>query len=310
MSLKSQVGTVSNYKEIAIIGPTASGKSALAIDVAKKFNAVIFSIDSLAVYKEMDIVSAKPSIEEQSGIRHFGIDALDVTEHFSAHIVAKLYQEAKAYAQQEHKNLVIVGGSSFYLKSLLTGLSVLPEFSDDTRKKTQELLEQPSKAHALLFDVDPNAVNTIEPNDRYRLEKLLLIYLETGLKPSVYFKDNPPQAIIKEIPIFEILVDRDVLRERVNIRTKIMIDSGLIDEIAYLESKYSRAFAPMKAIGVIETLQYLDNVFDKDKLQELIVTHTMQLAKRQSTFNRTQFGDVIRLALEDLTSNVFSFMQT
>jgi len=295
---------VSSFKQLAIIGPTASGKSALAIDIAKRHDGVIFSIDSLAVYKKMDIVSAKPSLSEQEGIKHFGIDILDVTQEFSAQKVTLLYEEAKAYALQHQKNLIVVGGSSFYLKSLLTGLSVLPEFSKKTIAKTEQTLKDLPSAHAYLKKLDPLSVENISENDPYRLEKLFLIHYETGMSPSEYFKAHPPLETIQDLSIFEILVSRDVLRERVKKRTNIMIKSGLIDEIADLEFVYGRSWRPMKAIGVIETLQYLDNKCDLSELEDLITTHTMQLAKRQSTFNRTQFQNVVRLELDQLPDEI------
>ena len=301
---------MSNTKQIAIIGATASGKSALAIDVAKKYSGIIFSIDSLAIYKEMDIVSAKPSKEEQEGILHLGIDALDVNEHFSAAKVALLYEEARTLSIKNQQPLIIVGGSSFYLKSLMTGLSQLPAFSQETKKKAKEMLVEPTKVHALLSSLDPASVGNIDPNDKYRLEKLLLIYLQTDELPSNYFAQHPPKPVIEAIDIFEIQSDREVLRERIKLRTSMMIEAGLIDEIARLEAKWGRGSASMKAIGVIETLQYLDSVIDKKELHELISIHTSQLAKRQTTFNKTQFEDSVSAPTFELRGFIDSYLKS
>lgn len=308
MRPKSLEEIVSNTKVLAIIGATASGKTSLAITIAKKYQGVIFSIDSLAVYKEMDIVSAKPSVEEQEGIIHFGIDQLKVPEHFSAAKVALLYQEALDFAQAHGKNLIIVGGSSFYLKSLMTGLSQLPNFSDQTIEKARKMLENVQEVYQLFVEVDPQSLKAIEKNDAYRLEKLLLVYLQTNERPSDYFAKHPPVPVIENIKIFELISERDHLRQRIALRTKLMLKNGLINEITSLEKKYGRSAASMKAIGVVETLQYLDCEIDMETLETLITTHTAQLAKRQTTFNKTQFKDTIQGETEFLASEIDRFL--
>jgi len=233
---------------------------------------------------------------------------LEVPEHFSAAKVALLYKEALAYAQEHEKNLIIVGGSSFYLKSLMTGLSELPEFSQQTKEKARKMLENVQEVYELFLEVDPYSLGSIEKNDAYRLEKLLLIYLQTNEKPSHYFAQHPAIPVIENIEIFELLSDRQQLRERIALRTKLMLKNGLIDEIAYLEKKYGRKSASMKAIGVVETLQYLDNEIDLETLESLISTHTAQLAKRQTTFNKTQFEDTIQGDAEHLASEIDTFL--
>lgn len=308
MKPKSQDVTVSGFKELAIIGATASGKSALAIEIAQKYGGVIFSIDSLAVYKEMDIVSAKPTRQEQQGIEHFGIDTLEVTEQFSAAKLADIYAQARQKAEAEKKILIIVGGSSFYLKALLDGLSPLPEFSQETLIACETMMHELPKVYKLLREVDPESVQKIDPNDRYRLEKLLLVYLQTKQPPSSYYADHPPTPVIEDLALFEIETERSLLRERIAKRTRIMIETGLIDEIASLEAKFGRAAHAMKAIGVIETLQFLDAQISKDELETLITTHTAQLAKRQTTFNKTQFQGVVRAPVEELFKKIEQFV--
>ncbi|MEO1938415.1 MAG: isopentenyl transferase family protein, partial [Sulfurimonas sp.] len=130
-----------SLKQLAIIGPTASGKSDLGIKIAKEVDAYILSIDSLSIYKEIDIVSAKPSKEELREVKHFGIDELYPNEHFSVEIFIRLYKEVLQKCQKDSKNLIIVGGTSFYLKSLLDGLSPLPKITQETQKRVQEKLK-------------------------------------------------------------------------------------------------------------------------------------------------------------------------
>ncbi|OQX59590.1 MAG: tRNA (adenosine(37)-N6)-dimethylallyltransferase MiaA [Helicobacteraceae bacterium 4484_230] len=276
-------------KEIAIIGPTASGKSDLALEAAKKHNAYILSIDSLSIYKEIDIASAKPSANELGEVEHFGINVLSPSEHFSVATFTKVYKKALSKAVKDSKNLIIVGGTGFYLKSLMSGLSEIPEITHETRAKAKGILKNLHNAYGLLFDADPDYMRNIEKNDSYRIEKMLLLYFETGKTPSEWFKENPPTPIIQNLELFEIDVKREVLRERISKRTKKMVGSGLIDEVAYLEQKYTRAPNCMKAIGITEVLDYLDGKISKEEMTEAITTHTAQLAKRQQTFNRNQF---------------------
>ncbi len=286
--------------QLAIIGPTASGKSDLAIEVAVRHNAYILSIDSLAIYKEADIVSAKPSKEELMSVPHFGIDELYIDEHFSVDTFLGLYKKVQKKCEDDGKNLVIVGGTSFYLKRLLEGLSPAPEITKECAAKVQNMLQNLPKAYAYLQEKDAPYMQNIAPNDRYRIEKALLIYEASGKTPSEWFELNPPQPVINDLDIYEIAVERSVLRERIKKRTEKMLASGLIDEVCSLEHKYTREPNPMKAIGIVETLDYLDGKLNKEELEERIVIHTAQLAKRQQTFNKNQFEKKVSLELEEL----------
>jgi len=279
-----------NFQQLAIIGSTASGKTAFAIEYAKKNSANILSLDSLAIYKEIDIVSAKPTIEEREGVKHFGLDVIYPHEAFDVTTFIKLYHEAKETSQQEGKGLVIVGGTSFYLKSLIDGISPMPTISKESQQKSRELLHHPKEAHHLLYQKDKIYMQKIETTDRYRIEKMLNLYFETGLTPTEYFKANPPQPTITEpLPIHEIRVEREVLRERIKIRTQKMIEQGLIDEVAYLEKSYTKAPNCMKAIGIREVLDFFDGIYTKEEMIEKIVINTARLAKRQRTFNASAF---------------------
>jgi tRNA dimethylallyltransferase len=140
----------------------------------------------------------------------------------------------------------------------------------------------------------------IAKNDRYRIEKALLVAKAAQMPPSEWFRAHPPKPIIKELPIFNIDVEREVLRERIAQRTQKMYAMGLVDEVAYLEQKYTRAPNSMKAIGIVEVLAFLDAKIDKEEMLQAITTHTAQLAKRQQTFNRSQFANITHAKLEDL----------
>lgn len=288
------------YKEVAIIAPTASGKTALSIKLAHKTNSVILSLDSLSVYKEIDIASAKPTKEERDGIVHFGIDKVYPNEKFDVVEFIEEYQQAKKYAQNEGKNLIIVGGTSFYLKSLCEGLSKVPTISEQTKEIVKEELNNITKSYEHLVSIDKNYMSKIDRNDKYRIEKALEIYHETKLTPSDFFEQNKPEPIIKDLQIFQIDTEVALLRKRISQRTKQMIANGIIDEVIYLEKKYTRSPNCMKSIGILEVLDYLDGKIDKAKLEEVISIHTAQLAKRQRTFNKSQFHNITKENLENL----------
>jgi len=284
-------------REIAILGPTASGKTSLSIELAKELNANILSLDSLSIYKEIDIASAKPTLKEREGVKHFGIDALHVDDDFNVIVFFELYKEAKKQSEKEGKNLIIVGGTGFYLKSMIDGVSYKPEISDETKTKVKKSL---SSGYALMSEFDEVYANAISQNDSYRIEKWLEIYFQTGVIPSQFFEQNQKEPIIKNLELFEIVIDKEVLRDRIALRTQMMLDDGLIDEVFYLEKKYTRAPNPMKAIGIIETLSYFDGDFNKDELKEKIITNTARLAKRQKTFNASQFEEHFKGSVKEI----------
>lgn len=278
-------------KELAIIGTTASGKTALSLEIANKTNSIILSLDSLCVYKEIDIASAKPTKIERGDIVHFGIDEVFPNEKFDVVLFLDLYKNAKEYAEKNMKNLIIVGGTGFYLKALVSGIS-------DGLNDNTNLDMRLNDAYNLLYSLDRDYMQKIEPNDRYRVEKAYSIYKQSGLTPSQYFLKNPKVALSPNLPIFEILWEKDELRKRVEQRTKLMLKDGLIDEVIYLEKKYTRSPNCMCSIGIVETLEYLDGKIDKKALEEKIIQNTMKLAKRQNTFNKGQF--------ENRESNIIS----
>lgn len=291
-------------KQLAIIGPTASGKSDLAIKIAKKINAYILSIDSLNIYKEIDIVSAKPSKKELSETRHFGIDILKPDEYFSVDLFINLYHEVLSICKRDGKNLIIVGGTAFYLKSLIDGLSAVLQIEQKVSMEVKKRLLNLEECYNFLHSIDEKYMKNISKNDRYRIEKALIIYEGSKMGPSEWFKLNPPKPIIENINIFNIEVSRDILKERIQSRTNKMLSLGLIDEICNLERKYTRAPHSMGSVGIVEVLEYLDGKVTKEQMLQNISTHTAQLAKRQQTFNKTQFKNLISAPLNELEETI------
>lgn len=287
-------------KEIAIIGSTASGKTALSLEIASKTNSIILSLDSLCVYKEIDIVSAKPTLEERGEILHFGIDEVYPNVEFDVVCFMELYKKAKEYALKNDKNLIIVGGTGFYLKALIDGLSL----GIETKIKLDISV---SEAYDLLYSLDEMYMKKIEKNDKYRVEKAYAIYKQTGLTPTLYFEKNPKIPLAKDLKIFEILWEKEELKKRVASRTNTMIKSGLIDEMIYLERKYTRAPNCMSSIGIVETFEYLDGKLSKEELEEKISQNTMKLAKRQNTFNKGQFLNKTSNIIDNLNSDILKY---
>lgn len=292
-------------RQLAIIGPTASGKSRLAVSIAQQTNAIILSLDSLSLYREINIVSAKPTIEEQGGIEHYGIDLLYPDESFDVTLFGRLYLDVYKRAREEGKNLIIVGGTSFYLKSLIEGISPLPPKEKGVAKKVNEAILDMGEAYKMLLDLDPRYMSGIAPNDSYRIQKALEILYSADESPSAYFRKNPPlPTIIGKLPLYRIAIERALLRNRIHQRTIEMLQNGLIDEVAELEKKYARTPHCMKAIGIKETLTYLDGTYDIDTLEEKITTNTARLAKRQTTFNQSQFENHLSLDMESLEKRI------
>ncbi|MCT7498452.1 tRNA (adenosine(37)-N6)-dimethylallyltransferase MiaA [Aliarcobacter cryaerophilus] len=287
-------------KELAIIGTTASGKTALSLEIANKTNSIILSLDSLCVYKEIDIASAKPTKIERGDIVHFGIDEVFPNEKFDVIEFLNLYKNAKEYAEKNMKNLIIVGGTGFYLKALVDGIS-------DGLKENTNLDMSLNDTYNLLYSLDKDYMQKIEPNDKYRVEKAYSIYKQSGLTPSQYFLKNPKIALSPNLQIFEILWEKDELINRISLRTKQMIKSGLIDETIYLEKKYTRAPNCMSSIGIIETLEYLDGKIDKKSLEDKIIQNTLKLAKRQNTFNKGQFTNRVSNIIPSLNSEIIKY---
>jgi tRNA dimethylallyltransferase len=287
-------------KEIAIIGSTASGKTALSLQIAHITNSVILSLDSLCVYKDIEIASAKPTLEERGDIIHFGIDEVYPNEEFDVIKFIELYKRTKEYCLLENKNLIIVGGTGFYLKALIEGLSQ----GVDSKIKLDIPIDE---AYELLYKLDKEYMQKIERNDKYRIEKAYAIYKQTSLCPTYYFEENPKIPVAKNLKIFEILWEKDELKKRIAKRTKIMIESGLIDEVIFLEKTYTRKPNCMASIGIVETLEYLDGKLSKEELEEKISSNTVKLAKRQNTFNKSQFANKTSNIIEDLNSDIIKY---
>ncbi|GAA6962054.1 tRNA (adenosine(37)-N6)-dimethylallyltransferase MiaA [Helicobacter pylori] len=253
-------------------------------------DAEIFSLDSLSIYKDINIASAKLSLKERKNIQHYALDYLNIDEKNNASLFKTLLEDAMRVSSKEI--LLIVGGSSFYLKSILEGLSSMPKISGEEAVKIEREINSLANPYAFLKSIDPTSAFKIHPNDTYRTHKALEIFYSTHTPPSEYFKTNPKKPFEHAILLFALSVEKNALHSNIKQRTKNMLDCGLIEEIKALYTKYPKDSQPFKAIGVKESILFLEKQLTLKELEETIISNTMKLAKRQNTFNKTQFNNL------------------
>ncbi|OPG48808.1 tRNA (adenosine(37)-N6)-dimethylallyltransferase MiaA [Helicobacter pylori] len=261
-------------------------------------DAEIFSLDSLSIYKDINIASAKPSLKERKNIKHYALDHLNIDEKNNAQLFKTLLEDAIRVSSKEI--LLIVGGSSFYLKSILEGLSDTPKISGEEVVKIEREIATLSNPYMFLKSIDPTIAFKIHPNDTYRIRKALEIFYATHTPPSEYFKANPKKPFEHAISLFALSVEKSTLHNNIKQRTKNMLDCGLIEEIKALYIKYPKDSQPFKAIGVKESVLYLEKRLTLKELEEAIISNTMKLAKRQNTFNKTQFNNLYAESVEEI----------
>ncbi|MBZ8006605.1 tRNA (adenosine(37)-N6)-dimethylallyltransferase MiaA [Campylobacter sp. RM9334] len=281
-------------KKIALIGTTASGKTNLAHKLAKTSNSIILSLDSLCLYKELNIINAKPDNQMLEEIKYFGINLISVNENYNVGLYFDEYKKALEFAKNNEKNLIITGGSGFYLKAMLDGLS--PKINDINHNLSLD------EIYNLMLKIDKNS--NISANDTYRLNKWYSIYKSTNEIPSLWLKANTQKALIKELKIYDILWDKDILNERIRLRTKQMLSLNAYDEVINLYKIYGDTKA-LNSIGAKEIIDCFNQKISKDELEDLITIHTRQLAKRQRTFNKKFNAKVFNIKSEEDLQNAY-----
>ena len=286
--------------QIAIIGTTASGKSDLALSIARKIGAVILSLDSLCIYRQINIASAKPSEEELREIRHFGVNLIYPNEYFSVGEFIKEYAAARAFAGRSGAPLIITGGSGFYLKAMLSGLAPkVPDFKSEISN---------DEIYALALRIDPEFAAKLSAADSFRLKKWLSIYKFCGEAPSKFLRENTAPPVISDIKIFEIDAPKQWLAQRIEARTKAMFERGLLEEAEFLFARYGTECRALGCIGLKECGQLLCGQISRAQCEQLVSLHTVQLAKRQRTFNRSQFADKISAPPQELEREILKFL--
>jgi len=267
-------------KLIVICGATATGKSGLALHLAKRLGSVILSADSRQVYREFNIGTAKPSLAEQQAVPHYLIDICNATETMT---VADYQEQAQALINSlPNSPLLLVGGTGLYIRSIVQGMKI-PRVAPNYELRSQlESLGQ-TTIYGILQQVDPIAAQKIHPHDPVRTLRALEVFYVTGVPISEQQGENPPKY-----PILQIGLDceMDKLSERIYKRTEQMIADGLVAEVEYLCQKYGADLPLLNTLGYQEIKEYLAGKISLAEAKELIVLHTRQFAKRQRTWFR------------------------
>jgi tRNA dimethylallyltransferase len=285
----------------AVVGPTASGKSAYAIRLAKELDGEVISGDSMQIYRGMDVGTAKASVEEQQGIPHHLLDVAEITEGFSAGRFMELAAEKIAEIHSRGKTPIICGGTGLYIELLLTGKQLSENTADE--KLREELLQFANEhgneaLHARLLELDPKSAENIHPNNVKRVVRALEIALTTGSTKSEADEkskegENPYAPTIIRLTYG----DRAKLYEKINLRVRRMFEMGLEEEVRALCEKGLRETpTASQAIGYKEFYPYFDGEIPLAQVEEDICRNTRRYAKRQETwFSRMHYDKLITL---------------
>lgn len=269
-------------KVIAVVGPTASGKTAYSINLAKETDGEVISADSRLVYKGFDIGTAKPSKEEMAGIPHYMIDIVEPEFDYSAGLYKKQASEKIYDIASRGKMPIIVGGTGLYIDILLKNFA-LPEFEPD-KELREKLAHLPSEElYKILKEKDYEGALTIEPNDKKKIVRAIEIISATGMPLSEARGMGESEFDVEWIGCN---YSRDILYDRINRRVDFMIDNGLIQETEALLEKHGRVYNLINTIGYREIISYLDGVMSIDESIELLKQNTRKYAKRQLTWFR------------------------
>ncbi|MDQ1336681.1 MAG: tRNA dimethylallyltransferase [Thermodesulfobacteriota bacterium] len=298
-------------KIVVIAGPTASGKSGFAVDLAHSLSGEIVNADSMQVYRGMDIGTAKPTLEEQKGVPHHLLDVVNPDEPFNAAIYRRKAIPIIADICSRGRACMVVGGTGLYIRALLGGLMKAPPSNPDLRETLRKECDRhgPLRLHDRLRDLDPQSGAAIHPNDRIRIIRALeIIYLSNRLSSDLMkghgFRDPSPDALKICLD-----VERKTLYHRINERTLKMADMGLLKETRNLLNQgYSPDLKSMKAIGYRHMVRHLQGELSFTEAIEALKRDTRRYAKRQLTWFRAEPNviwvdpDAIDMVLDMVTS--------
>lgn len=277
-------------KVIVIAGPTASGKTALSIELAKKINGEIISCDSMQIYKEMDIGTAKVTKEEMQGIKHYLIDFISPTERYNVSNFKKDSENAIEEILAKGKVPIVVGGTGLYVNSLIYGIEYMDmEFDSKYRDDLMIKAETEDGLKALYdeaYKIDSKAMEKISPNDKKRIVRILEIYKATGKNKTELEVLSRRNGVKYDFKKFAINMNREKLYDRINRRVDIMIEQGLVDEVKNIYEKYDEYPTAMQALGYKEVIEFLENKLTYEEMVEKIKQETRRYAKRQLTWFR------------------------
>jgi len=277
---------------IFLLGPTASGKTALAMELVDRLPLEIISVDSALVYREMNVGTAKPDAATLAKYPHQLVDLIDPTEAYSAARFCRDARQATAEIHARGKVPLLVGGTMLYAKALLEGLSQLPEADAEVRA---ELEAQAARIgwpamHAELAKVDAASAARLKPNDSQRVQRALEVHRLTGEPMSaLQTRGQQPSAFAwRALKIGLIPSDRALLHQRIALRFDAMLAAGLVEEVRMLRSRYAlhTELPSMRCVGYRQAWQFIDGEIDQNTLRETGIAATRQLAKRQMTWLR------------------------
>ena len=285
-----------------LAGPTAVGKSAVAVELAQALRGELISVDSMQVYRGMDIGTAKPTAAERQRVPHHLIDVVEVSEAFDAARFVGLARQAALYIQRRGRLPIFCGGTGLYFQAYLEGLSELPPANPALRK----LLESISDSELLteLAAADPIAAERIDKKNRRRLIRAVEVIRLTG-KPFSHFRpdwtaDASDKRESQTLPFFVMVRSADDLRNRVNARVRTMFSAGLVAETKQLLSRNLRENrTAMQAIGYRQVVEYLDGLRSLPETELLVQQRTAQFARRQRTWFRHQTSPIYLKVVPD-----------
>ena len=274
---------------IVICGPTASGKTALSIELAKRINGEIVSADSMQIYKDMNIGSAKVTPEEMQEIKHYLIDFVSPDQRYS---VANYKLDAKQAIEEilnKGKTPIVVGGTGLYIDSLIYEIEYNDiKINEDYRKKLENIKEKEGleKLYEMAVKIDPIAMQKISKNDSKRIMRILEIYEATGKTKTEQEAESRTKEVSYNYKVFAITMDREKLYDRINKRVDIMLEKGLIEEVENLLNKYKEFPTAMQGLGYKEVRDYLEGNLSKQEMIDTIKQESIRYAKRQLTWFR------------------------
>jgi tRNA dimethylallyltransferase len=276
---------------VVVVGPTATGKTALALEIARRWDAEVVGADAYQVYRAMDIGTAKPTADELGDIRHHLLDVVDVDEHFDAHRYCQLVHEAIAEIHHRGKRVVVAGGTGLYVRALVRGLAAMPGADEELRAEFMEVarVQGPQALFEQLEAVDPDYAQRVGPTDEVRIVRALEVYRLTGRTITAVHAEHQQQP--PRYPSLWLGLDpgRETLRSRIEVRANQMFNSGFIDEVRrLLEAGYSPDLPALKALGYPSVVQMLAGEIDEEEARRLTIRDTARFAKRQRNWFRSE----------------------
>ena len=292
-------------KIILISGPTASGKSSFAIKLAKKVNGEIINADSMQVYKQLKILSARPDQSKYQNINHHLYGFHDIKKNFSTGDWLKLSFKKIKEIKKKNKTPILVGGTGLYFKALTDGLVKIPNIPLKIRNqiRTQQLKIGQNKFYKKLLKLDPASKNKINSTDPHRSIRAYEVKLYTQRSIHEWYKNTKPN--FQKSDFYKIYIDfpRRELIEKINLRSKKMIENGAIEEVKnFIKLKVRKDKSVNKAIGINEIRQYLNYEKELEEIIENISIKTRQYAKRQSTWARGNMNSWFKLKPNELNN--------